>query len=104
MTSSTLHDRFALPFYLQADLDTVLAELDAAGLGLEAPIHAMLRHDVFRFLGTLDAGHWPDWALSVDGVTLPLRPERDSRGGPQDLRRKRCQLCTPLRLPSRTSH
>ena len=29
---------------------------------------------------TLDAGHWQDWALSVDGVTLPLRPERDSRG------------------------
>ena len=131
-----LHDRFALPFYLQADLDTVLAELDAAGLGLEAPIQAVLRHDAFRFLGqvdlpfgtlelwrglefwplvgdaaspeqsgssrfvdasttrieirwrppstgavdTLDAGHWQDWALSVDGITLPLRPERDSRG------------------------
>ncbi len=131
-----LHDRFALPFYLQADLDTVLAELDAAGLGLEAPIQAVLRHDAFRFLGqvdlpfgtlelwrglefwplvgdaaspeqsgssrfvdasttrieirwrppstgsagTLDTGHWQDWALSVDGVTLPLRPERDSRG------------------------
>jgi uncharacterized protein (DUF2126 family) len=131
-----LHDRFALPFYLQADMDTVLAELDAAGLGLEAPIQAVLRHDAFRFLGqvdlpfgtlelwrglefwplvgdaaspeqsgssrfvdasttrieirwrppstdsagTLDTGHWQDWALSVDGVTLPLRPERDSRG------------------------
>jgi uncharacterized protein (DUF2126 family) len=131
-----LHDRFALPFYLQADLDTVLAELDAAGLGLEAPIQAVLRHDAFRFLGQLDfpfgtlelwrglefwplvgdaaspeqsgssrfvdasttrieirwrppstgtvgtpdAGHWKDWAITVDGVTLPLRPERDSRG------------------------
>jgi uncharacterized protein (DUF2126 family) len=131
-----LHDRFALPFYLQADLDTVLAELDAAGLGLEAPIQAVLRHDAFRFLGqvdlpfgtlelwrglefwplvgdaaspeqsgssrfvdasttrieirwrprpagavgTLDAGRWQDWAITVDGVTLPLRPERDSRG------------------------
>jgi uncharacterized protein (DUF2126 family) len=49
-----LHDRFALPFYLQADLDTVLAELDAAGLGLEAPIQAVLRHDAFRFLGQVD--------------------------------------------------
>jgi uncharacterized protein (DUF2126 family) len=49
-----LHDRFALPFYLQADLDTVLAELDAAGLGLEAPIQAVLRHDAFRFLGKVD--------------------------------------------------
>jgi len=131
-----LHDRFALPFYLQADLDTVLAELDAAGLGLEAPIQAVLRHDAFRFLGqvdlpfgtlelwrglefwplvgdaaspeqsgtsrfvdasttrieirwrppstgtvgTLDTSHWQDWAITVDGVTLPLRPERDSRG------------------------
>ena len=131
-----LHDRFALPFYLQADLDTVLAELDAARLGLEAPIQAVLRQDTFRFLGkldfpfgtlelwrglefwplvgdaaspeqsgssrfvdasttrieirwrppsagaagTLDTGHWQDGALSVDGVTLPLRPERDSRG------------------------
>jgi uncharacterized protein (DUF2126 family) len=131
-----LHDRFALPFYLQADLDIVLAELDAAGLGLEAPIQAVLRHDAFRFLGqvdlpfgtlelwrglefwplvgdaaspeqsgssrfvdasttrieirlrppsagaagTLDTGHWQDWALAVDGVNLPLRPERDSRG------------------------
>lgn len=28
----------------------------------------------------LDAGHWQDWAISVDGITLPLRPERDSRG------------------------
>ncbi|MBK6557214.1 MAG: transglutaminase family protein [Comamonadaceae bacterium] len=131
-----LHDRFALPFYLQADLDTVLAELEAAGLGLEAPIQAVLRHDAFRFLGRLDlpfgtlelwrglefwplvgdaaspeqsgssrfvdasttrieirwrppsagsagtqdAGHWQDWAITVDGVTLPLRPERDSQG------------------------
>ena len=131
-----LHDRFALPFYLQADLDTVLAELDAAGLGLETPIQAVLRHDAFRFLGqvdlpfgtlelwrglefwplvgdaaspeqsgssrfvdasttrieirwrptttdaagTQDAGPWQDWAITVDGVTLPLRPERDSRG------------------------
>ena len=131
-----LHDRFALPFYLHADLDAVLADLDAAGLGLEAPIQAVLRQDTFRFLGqvdlpfgtlelwrglafwplvgdaaspeqsgssrfvdasttrieirwrppsagavgTLDTGHWQDWAITVDGVTLPLRPERDSRG------------------------
>lgn len=131
-----LHDRFALPFYLHADLDAVLADLDAAGLGLEAPIQAVLRQDAFRFLGqvelpcgtlelwrglafwplvgdaaspeqsgssrfvdasttrieirwrppatdsagTPDAGPWQDWAITVDGVTLPLRPERDSRG------------------------
>ena len=131
-----LHDRFALPFYLHADLDAVLADLDAAGLGLEAPIQDVLRQDTFRFLGqvdlpfgtlelwrglafwplvgdaaspeqsgssrfvdasttrieirwrptttdaagTQDAGPWQDWAITVDGVTLPLRPERDSRG------------------------
>ena len=27
-----------------------------------------------------EAGHWQDWAITVDGVTLPLRPERDSQG------------------------
>lgn len=131
-----LHDRFALPFYLHADLDAVLADLDAAGLGLEAPIQAVLRQDTFRFLGqvdlpfgtlelwrglafwplvgdaaspeqsgssrfvdasttrieirwrppstgsagTLDTAPWQDWVITVNGVTLPLRPERDSRG------------------------
>ena len=58
-----LHDRFALPFYLQADLDAVLAELDAAGLGLEAPITAVLRQDECRFLGqvALPAGTLELW-------------------------------------------
>ena len=27
-----------------------------------------------------EAGYWQDWAITVDGVTLPLRPERDSQG------------------------
>jgi uncharacterized protein (DUF2126 family) len=152
-----LHDRFALPFYLQADLDTVLAELDAAGLGLEAPIQAVLRHDAFRFLGqvdlpfgtlelwrglefwplvgdaaspeqsgssrfvdasttrieirwrprpagavgTLDAGRWQDWAITVDGVTLPLRPERDSRGELKVFGVRYASFAPPLRLASR---
>lgn len=131
-----LHDRFALPFYLQADLDAVMAELDAAGLGLEAPLTAVLRQDECRFLGqvALPAGtlelwrglafwplvgdaaspeqsgssryvdasttrieirwrpppaaladapaptDWAGWLMAVDGVPLPLRLERDSRG------------------------
>ena len=49
-----LHDRFALPFYLQGDLDAVLAELEAAELGLEKSIQDVLRQDEFRFLGKVD--------------------------------------------------
>ena len=30
--------------------------------------------------GKPETGSWQDWALSVDGVHLPLRPERDSCG------------------------
>lgn len=33
-----LHDRFALPFYLQRDIRELLAELEDAGFGLPAPI------------------------------------------------------------------
>lgn len=50
----SLHDRFALPFYLTADLDAVLAELEAAGLGLEPPICNVLRQNEFRFFGKVD--------------------------------------------------
>ncbi len=46
-----LHDRYALPYYLEQDLDAVLAELDHAGLGLDEPLRAMLRRDEFRHLG-----------------------------------------------------
>ncbi|MCF8207901.1 MAG: transglutaminase family protein [Rhodoferax sp.] len=46
-----LHDRFALPFYLRADLDEVLLQLDRAGLGLGAAIEEVLRQNGFRFFG-----------------------------------------------------
>ena len=46
-----LHERFALPFYLEQDLEAVLGALDAAGLGLDAAIRNLLRHDEFRFQG-----------------------------------------------------
>lgn len=49
-----LHDRFALPFYLEQDLSAVLAQLEQAGLGLGHPIKQALRHDEFRHLGQLD--------------------------------------------------
>jgi uncharacterized protein (DUF2126 family) len=49
-----LHDRFALPFYLRADLDAVFAELELAGLGLELPLQNILQHNEFRFFGKVE--------------------------------------------------
>lgn len=49
-----LHDRFALPFYLRADLNAVFAELESAGLGLAMPLQGILQHNEFRFFGTVE--------------------------------------------------
>jgi uncharacterized protein (DUF2126 family) len=49
-----LHDRFALPFYLRADLDAVFAELESAGLGLEVPLQNILQQNEFRFFGKVE--------------------------------------------------
>ena len=49
-----LHDRFALPFYLQADLDAVFAELADAELGLAPPLQDVLRQNEFRFFGKVE--------------------------------------------------
>jgi len=57
-----LHDRFALPFYLQRDLHVVLADLFAAGLGLAAPIRERLLHDPARRLAT----------ATFDGVSVDI--------------------------------
>jgi uncharacterized protein (DUF2126 family) len=46
-----LHERFALPFYLQQDLDDVLADLAAGGLALDEPIRTVLAREEFRFWG-----------------------------------------------------
>ena len=46
-----LHQRFALPFYLEQDLDAVLKALDAAGLGLDETIRSVLLRESFRRLG-----------------------------------------------------
>jgi uncharacterized protein (DUF2126 family) len=46
-----LHERFALPFYLEQDLHAVLQELAAAGLGLGEAIEAVLLRDEFRLWG-----------------------------------------------------
>ena len=46
-----LHDRFALPFYLEQDLEGVLADLAGADLALDEPISTVLARDEFRFWG-----------------------------------------------------
>jgi uncharacterized protein (DUF2126 family) len=58
-----LHERFALPFYLEQDLDEVLRALTAAGLGLDEGIRSVLQRDAFR--------RWGDVALP--GCTLEVR-------------------------------
>jgi uncharacterized protein (DUF2126 family) len=46
-----LHERFALPFYLEQDLEAVLKALDAAGVGLDTSIRSVLLRESFRRLG-----------------------------------------------------
>ena len=45
-----LHDRHALPFYLEQDLQQVFDALAVAGLGLGKPIEQVLRTDKFRLM------------------------------------------------------
>jgi len=49
-----LHDRFALPYFLETDLEEVLGELTAAGLGFEAALEGELRRDGFRHIATIE--------------------------------------------------
>lgn len=58
-----LHQRFALPFYLEQDLRAVLAGLAAAGLALDEAIESVLWRGAFRRLGQ----------LALPGCTLELR-------------------------------
>ena len=58
-----LHERHALPFYLEQDLQAVLAALDAAGLGLGPAIRSVLLREEFRRWGQ----------VSLPGCTLELR-------------------------------
>jgi len=51
-----LHDRFALPYHLERDLDAVLAELERAGLGLAAALVQRLHDDSHRALARLSLG------------------------------------------------
>jgi uncharacterized protein (DUF2126 family)/transglutaminase-like putative cysteine protease len=60
---ATLHDRFALPYFLWADLEAVLADLGGAGINLKP--HWFRPHLEFRF------PHWG--ALEAAGVRVELR-------------------------------
>jgi uncharacterized protein (DUF2126 family) len=58
-----LHDRFALPLHLEADLHLVLADLGDAGLALPPPLAAELANDP-----------WRTWAVvALAGGTLTIR-------------------------------
>jgi uncharacterized protein (DUF2126 family) len=45
-----LHDRYALPYYLERDLEEVLADLRIAGLGLGAPLAKLLGRNSARLI------------------------------------------------------
>jgi uncharacterized protein (DUF2126 family) len=48
-----LHDRFALPYYLDADLRAVLDDLDRAAVGLDPEITEVLLRDAWRHGGSV---------------------------------------------------
>jgi len=95
-----LHDRFALPYYLQRDLREVLLELTTAGLGLPAVVADRLLDDAHVQTGTAD----------LDGVQLVVRrahefwpltgslstPESTSRWMDSSTERLEVQLIGPL--------
>ncbi|WP_296807503.1 transglutaminase family protein, partial [Thiocapsa sp.] len=45
-----LHERYALPYYLEHDLEEVLGDLNATGLGLAAPLAELLRRNSLRLI------------------------------------------------------
>jgi uncharacterized protein (DUF2126 family) len=79
-----LHERFALPFYLEQDLSHVFADLDAAGLGLPGPIRAVLLCDEFRHLADFQSETYfvqlrrasEFWPLVGDSSTQEQGPSR----------------------------
>lgn len=53
-----LHDRFALPFYLEADLREIFADLQAAGLTLSPVVCAELESDQGDLWSSIDCGRF----------------------------------------------
>jgi uncharacterized protein (DUF2126 family) len=59
---AALHDRFALPYYLEADLASILCDLEEARLPLGPPIRAALQADACRPWSTVKVA---DFTLTV---------------------------------------
>ncbi len=62
-----LHDRFALPFYLQEDFSQVLAELAAGGFAMHEAVEAELLDDSDCLIGS----------AQLDGMELRVRRARE---------------------------
>lgn len=92
-----LHDRFALPFYLEQDLHAVLAQLTQAGLGLGTDIESELLHDEFRLYG-----QWPlaDGVLEVRRA-LEFWPLLGDTASPEQLGASRLVDASTARLEIR---
>jgi uncharacterized protein (DUF2126 family) len=91
---SRLHDRYALPFFLLQDLDTVFADLQRAGLGLGEPITRRLRADNWRHVGDAElAGCRLDVDLAIEFWPL-LGDAGEQAGGSRlvDASTRRLQL------------
>jgi uncharacterized protein (DUF2126 family) len=57
-----LHERFALPYYLEEDLRSILGELESAGVGLGRPLQDELEVDHWRVWSTVEVG---DFTVTV---------------------------------------
>jgi uncharacterized protein (DUF2126 family) len=91
---SRLHDRFALPFYLLQDLQTVFDDLQRAGLGLGKPITRRLCADNWRHVGDAElAGCRLDVDLAIEFWPL-LGDAAEQAGGSRlvDASTRRLQL------------
>jgi uncharacterized protein (DUF2126 family) len=49
-----LHDRYALPYYLELDLEQILSDLSSAGVGLAPPLADLLRRNALRQLACVE--------------------------------------------------
>lgn len=91
---SRLHDRFALPFYLLHDLNSVFDDLQRAGLGLGEPITRRLCADNWRHVGDAElAGCRLDVDLAIEFWPL-LGDAGEQAGGSRlvDASTRRLQL------------
>jgi uncharacterized protein (DUF2126 family) len=92
-----LHERFALPFYLERDLEEVLAQLAASGLGPGPALTAVLKRDRFRYWATVEL---PGGALEVRRA-LDFWPLLGDAGSPEQRGTSRLVDASTARLELR---